>query len=77
MGMKVSYMTQSEPFRFEELKVGDTFIDMPTDGDDEGHGGYRGAFKVFTKVDDYRGKRYSEDRYSHFGLAQRVILLQI
>lgn len=35
--------TQSEPLQFHELSVGDHFIMFPADGDDSGHGGFRGT----------------------------------
>ena len=43
--------------QFSDLKVGDIFIALPTDGDNAGHGGYTGKYQVFTKTvsDDKSG----------------------
>lgn len=41
---------QSKPLTFGELKVGEYFVDFPTDGDDSGHGGFRGGAYVFEKI---------------------------
>lgn len=40
----------SKKLTFEELEVGDHFISFPSDGDDKGHGGYRGAHRLFIKT---------------------------
>ena len=42
----------SEPLTFGDLKIGDLFIGFPLDGDDSGHGGFRGKHKVFRKTRD-------------------------
>ena len=41
-----------ETLSFEELKVGDRFISIPLPGDNDGHGGFRGAHHVFIKISD-------------------------
>lgn len=41
----------SKPLTFGELAVGEHFIAFPQDGDDSGHGGYRGTSWVFEKID--------------------------
>lgn len=43
--------TQSKPLTFGELKIGDSFIGFPTDGDDSGHGGFRNGSYVFKKIE--------------------------
>ena len=45
----------SKPIEFYELFDGDYFISFPSDGDDSGHGGYRGTSFVFRKVKTYDG----------------------
>lgn len=50
-------MGGSKPLTFCELKVGSCFIFFPCDGDDAGHGGYRGAHRVFMKLNS--NKAYS------------------
>jgi hypothetical protein len=42
--------TISKPLSFGELTLKDKFIGFPLDGDDAGHGGYRGESYVFEKV---------------------------
>lgn len=42
--------TMSTPLTFGELEVGTKFIDFPIDGDDKGHGGYRGGSWLLMKV---------------------------
>lgn len=42
----------STPLTFGELEVGQQFISFPLDGDDSGHGGFRGTSYVFVKVDE-------------------------
>ncbi|MDO8559087.1 MAG: hypothetical protein Q7R84_02040 [bacterium] len=37
--------------RFKDLKIGDTFIDMPTPGDDHGHGGLKNSKNIFRKIE--------------------------
>ena len=41
---------QSAPLTFGELAIGDRFISFPLDGDDSGHGGFRGGSYLFEKV---------------------------
>ena len=53
-------MSQSKPLTFVELVVGDHFIAFPTDGDDAGHGGYRGAQNLFKKIRDMRSQSASD-----------------
>jgi hypothetical protein len=43
-------MTTSTPLTFKELPEGSRFICFPVDGDDSGHGGYRKAAYLFTKL---------------------------
>lgn len=42
--------TQSQLLTLGELEVGSNFIVFPTDGDDSGHGGFRRAKVLFTKL---------------------------
>lgn len=39
-----------EPLTFGELKVGQKFIGLPLPGDNNGHGGFRSAHYIFTKI---------------------------
>lgn len=41
--------TQSKPLTFGELGIGRKFICFPSDGDDSGHDGFRGLFRIFIK----------------------------
>ncbi len=51
----------SKPCTIADLKVGDTFIPFPTDGDDHGHGGFRGGSRLFIKIEPYHpGDPYHE-----------------
>lgn len=50
--------TQSKPLTFGELKVGKKFIGFPIDGDDSGHGGFRGGFNIFIKFGEDESKPY-------------------
>lgn len=44
-------LAEEEPklLRFGELSVEECFISFPLPGDNDGHGGYRGAYRVFRK----------------------------
>lgn len=44
----LSYTT-STPLTFGELRMGDHFIAFPVNGDDKGHGGYRGGSHLLVK----------------------------
>ena len=48
--MAQEHDSMSKPLTFGELSVGDAFISFPWDGDDSGHGGYRGHSYLFTKI---------------------------
>jgi hypothetical protein len=48
--------TQSEPLTFGELKIGKKFIGFPIDGDDAGHGGFRGTHNIFIKTREDKSK---------------------
>lgn len=41
---------QSKPLTFGELNCGDKFIAFPSDGDDDGHGGFRKGDWLFQKM---------------------------
>lgn len=47
----------STPLTFGELEVGDHYVAFPRDGDDSGHGGYRGEHYVFKKTGTNEGTR--------------------
>lgn len=51
--------TQSKSLTFSELKIGAWFIGFPLDGDDSGHGGFRGRHNIFIKMtDEYQTKPF-------------------
>lgn len=54
-------MSISKPLTFEEIAVGSHFISFPLDGDDSGHGGYRGAHRVFKKLSDAQTATLTEN----------------
>jgi hypothetical protein len=41
----------SKPITVGDLKVGDKFIFFPTDGDDSGHGGFKGGARLFVRIE--------------------------
>jgi hypothetical protein len=49
-------MSMSKPLTFGEIPEGSKFIGFPLDGDDSGHGGYRGKHYIFTKLRLFKGK---------------------
>lgn len=51
--MSYEFLNQcdSKPKTLAELNVGDKFIYFPTDGDDSGHGGFRGGERLFVKIE--------------------------
>lgn len=51
----------STPLQVRDLKVGDTFIFFPGDGDDSGHGGFKGGSRLFVKTEPvHPGEGYHE-----------------
>lgn len=40
----------SRPQTFDDLRVDHLFVIFPSDGDDSGHGGFRGAHRLFKKT---------------------------
>lgn len=44
--------------RFQDLEIGDMFIFMPGPGDDSGHGGLKGAHRIFVKIEGVPDKLY-------------------
>jgi hypothetical protein len=58
--------TYSKPLTLADLKVWDTFIVFPSDGDDHGHGGFKGGGRLYVKIEPYwPGKPYHESfRYT-------------
>ncbi len=67
--MKSAIDTTSKPLTFGELAEGDKFITFPTDGDDSGHGGFRGEFNVFVKIRCPRKAVPGDVQDNAFGLA--------
>lgn len=56
-GLKKEWMEMPvewfEPLTFGELAVGEKFIILPSPGDEDGHGGFRGAYLIFTKSEQH------------------------
>jgi len=51
----------SKPLTLADLKVGEAFIFFPDDGDDSGHGGFKGGGRIFTKIEPFHpGEGYHE-----------------
>lgn len=68
--------TQSKPLTLGELKVGTSFIPFPLDGDDSGHGGYRGGHILFTKVSGSIAESYMSLNHS-FQTNMKVIKILV
>jgi hypothetical protein len=45
---------QSKPLTLADLAVGDAFVVFPGDGDDHGHGGFKGGGRLHVKIEPYR-----------------------
>ena len=58
--------TQSVPLTYGDLEIGDKFISFPTDGDDSGHGGFRGGRNLFMKLSDTEAVNVGRDITSSF-----------
>jgi hypothetical protein len=43
----------SQPKTLADLAAGDTFIEFPGDGDDSGHGGFKGGGRLLVKIEPY------------------------
>lgn len=72
-----SSRSMSQPLTFDELNIGNRFIAFPTDGDDNGHGGYRTGAYVFEKTTPTTAQRLNCGTLSEFaGIMQvfKVIL---
>lgn len=71
--------TMSAPLTFSDLAVGDKFIDFPVDGDDSGHGGFRGKHRIFIKVSNdpnpqhWNAMTISDGQISHMPDGMKVI----
>lgn len=51
----------SKPLTLADLSVGDVFIRFPMDGDDSGHGGFKGGARLFVKQEPrHPGEGYHE-----------------
>ena len=57
--------TQSKPLTFKELGFGKWFIAFPIDGDDSGHGGYRGRHHLFIKTGNNEALKLLHSANSH------------
>ncbi len=53
--------TMSKPLMFKEIPIGGHFIAFPLDGDDSGHGGFRGAARVCKKLSEDVGPLKDND----------------
>lgn len=58
---------KSKPLTFGELAQGAKFIWFPVDGDDSGHGGFRGKHYIFTKLRESAGKNGENAVRDHDG----------
>ena len=82
----------SKPKSLGDLPIGSHFICFPTDGDDSGHGGFKGGARVKTKIAPYHpGVMYHEtyrntcvpygadihDAKNHECLPLRVLIIQV
>lgn len=79
----------SEPLTFGELHYSCYFVAFPKDGDDAGHGGYRGEHMVFKKA--YRSESWRRDppplaenayaigtgKWSHFTSSMQILQLKM
>jgi hypothetical protein len=70
--MVIEQKTISQPLTFGELSRGDKFIDFPTDGDDNGHGGFRNGSYVFMKVNKKDAIRLCDANHSEFPETMQV-----
>jgi hypothetical protein len=60
-GLHFLHRCQSKPLTVRDLKVGEKFIFFPSDGDDSGHGGFRGGARLFVKIEPFHpGEGYHE-----------------
>lgn len=50
-GLHFLQRCQSQPITVRDLKVGEKFIFFPYDGDDSGHGGFKGGARLFVKIE--------------------------
>ena len=51
MADKLEQKRRLKTLTFGDLKVGDMFIDFPTDGDNSGHGGFKTGYVLFKKIE--------------------------
>ena len=85
-------MNPNEKLTFSQLSVGQKFIFFSSPGDNEGHGGFKGAHNVFEKTEDQvlgprpgllygishgRAVNIESRSTSDFPLSMSVILLAI
>jgi hypothetical protein len=61
-GLHFLQHTLSQPITVRDLKVGEKFIFFPGDGDDDGHGGFKGGARLFVKIEPrHPGAGYHPD----------------
>jgi hypothetical protein len=52
---------------FGDLKPWDAFIALPVEGDNEGHGGFKGGHNLFAKIDVEESETGIDNSYSIYG----------
>lgn len=69
----------SQKLIFSEIKTNSHFIAFPEDGDDSGHGGFRGKHNVFIKTSATTASNIKTDVESSFpkDCMMEVILLNL
>jgi len=74
-----------EPLTFRELEIGDMYIALPLPGDNEGHGGFKGAHYIFRKIGPvqrginlptYNAERINDKQLSSFPDLTHVIKVE-
>lgn len=67
----------SVPLTFGELAIREHFIGFPLDGDDSGHGGFRGAHNVFVKLSHDEAMNITSHTLSHCPEKMQVLKLNL
>jgi len=62
-----------EKLTFGDLKEGDKFIGFPLEGDNDGHGGFKGTHWIFEKIDTCKGKSLKSETISTYPDGMHVI----
>lgn len=63
----------SEKLTFGKLPIGEKFICLPVEGDNSGHGGFKGAHYIFKKMDNESGLRKTKGQRSTFPSTMEII----